>query len=346
VLKAAMLSYGNRKALIRKSLASPTRRAEPGDRMAHVGPITHASGMQIMPLLKAGVCNYLVEQYDDRGLLETIQSERITRLFMVPAMINRLVNLPGVEDYDLSSLNLIIYGAAPMAPTLVKRAMEVFGPILAQGYGAGETCSLVTILTEADHLDSTDNYRRLASCGRCYFETDLRVVNEQFEDIKPGEIGEIVTKGEDIMQGYWNAPELTAEVMRDGYYLTGDLATVDELGYIFIVDRKKEMIISGGFNVYPTEVEQVLYAMPDIFEAAVVGVPDDQWGEAVKAVVVLKPGKQLDAEAIIAYCGEHLAGFKKPRSVDFVDELPKNPNGKVVRRLVRDAYWKNADRKI
>ena len=148
------------------------------------------------------------------------------------------------------------------------------------------------------------------------------------------------------MQGYWNAPELTAEVMRDGYYLTGDLATVDELGYIFIVDRKKEMIISGGFNVYPTEVEQVLYAMPEIFEAAVVGVPDDQWGEAVKAVVVLKPGKQLDAEAIIAYCGEHLAGFTKPRSVDFVDELPKNPNGKVVRRLVRDAYWKNADRKI
>lgn len=346
VLKAAMLTYGNRKALIRKSLASPTRRAEPGDRMAHVGPITHASGMQIMPLLKAGVCNYLVEQYDDRGLLETIQRERITRLFMVPAMINRLVNLPGVEDYDLSSLNLIIYGAAPMAPALVKRAMAVFGPILAQGYGAGETCSLVTILTEADHLDSTDNYRRLASCGRCYFETDLRVVNDQFEDVKPGEIGEIVTKGEDIMKGYWNAPELTAEVMRDGYYLTGDLATVDELGYIFIVDRKKEMIISGGFNVYPTEVEQVLYAMPEIFEAAVVGVPDEQWGEAVKAVVVLKPGKELDADAIMAYCGEHLAGFKKPRSVDFVSELPKNPNGKVVRRLVRDAYWKNADRKI
>lgn len=347
VLKAAMLSYGNRKALLRKSSNSPTRRAQPGEVMAHVGPITHASGMQIMPLLSIGVCNLLVEQYDDRALLETVQRERVNRLFLVPAMINRLVNVPDVQKYDLSSLNLVFYGAAPMAPALVRRAMEVFGPILAQGYGAGETCSLVSVLTERDHVDSLNgDQKRLASCGRCYFETDLRVVNDQFEDVQPGEIGEIVARGDDIMQGYWQAPELTAEVMRDGYYLTGDLATVDEQGYIFIVDRKKEMIISGGFNVYPTEVEQVLYSMPQIFEAAVVGVPDEQWGEAIKAVVVLKPGQQLSAEEIIQYCGQHLAGFKKPRSVDFVKELPKNPNGKVVRRLVRDSYWQGAARKI
>lgn len=204
----------------------------------------------------------------------------------------------------------------------------------------------MTVLTEQDHLVKDCDVRRLASCGRCYFETDLRVVDAQFEDIKPGEIGEIVVKGADIMKGYWQAPELTAEVMRDGYYLTGDLATVDELGYVFIVDRKKEMIISGGFNVYPTEVEQVLYSLPQIFEAAVVGVPDPQWGEAIKAVVVLKSGASLDQEQIIEYCAQHLAGFKKPRSVDFIDELPKNPNGKVVRRLVRDEYWKNSDRKI
>ncbi len=346
VLKAAMLTFGNRKALVRKSIASPTRRAGPGDVMAHVGPITHASGMQIMPLLVAGACNLLIERYDDQALLETIQRERVTRLFLVPAMINRLVNLPGVERYDLSSLSLVMYGAAPMAPALVKRAIEVFGPILAQGYGAGETCSLVTILTEQDHLVEDGNYQRLASCGRCYFETDLRVVNEQFEDVGPGEIGEIVVKGPDIMKGYWQAPELTAEVMRDGYYLTGDLATVDEHGYVFIVDRKKEMIISGGFNVYPSEVEQVLYSLPQVFEAAVVGVPDEQWGEAIKAVVVIKPGQSLDEAEVIEHCGRHLAGFKKPRSVDFVDELPKNPNGKVVRRLVRNAYWKDSDRKI
>ncbi|PCC98167.1 class I adenylate-forming enzyme family protein [Halopseudomonas pelagia] len=347
VLKAAMLSFGNRKALIRKSGNSPTRRAQPGDVMAHVGPVTHASGMQIMPLLSVGACNLLIEQYDDRRLLETIQSERVNRLFLVPAMINRLVNYPRVEQFDLSSLNLVLYGAAPMAPTLVKRAMDVFGPILAQGYGAGETCSLVSVLTESDHIRSLKgDEKRLASCGRCYFDTDLRVVNEQFEDVQPGEIGEIVAKGDDIMQGYWQAPELTAEVMKDGYYLTGDLATVDELGYIFIVDRKKEMIISGGFNVYPTEVEQVLYRLPQIFEAAVVGVPDEQWGEAIKAVVVLKPEQQISAEEIIQYCAEHLAGFKKPRSVDFVSELPKNPNGKVVRRLVRDSYWQKAERQI
>ncbi|EMB4115356.1 TPA: AMP-binding protein [Pseudomonas aeruginosa] len=346
VLKAAMLSYGNRKALIRKSIASPTRRAAPGDVMAHVGPITHASGMQIMPLLALGACNLLLERYEDRLLLETIQRERVTRLFLVPAMINRLVNVPEVDRYDLSSLRLVMYGAAPMAPAQVKRAIEVFGPILAQGYGAGETCSLVTVLTEQDHLIEGDDHNRLASCGRCYFETDLRVVNEQFEDVKPGEIGEIVVKGPDIMQGYWQAPELTAEVMRDGYYLTGDLAKVDERGYVFIVDRKKEMIISGGFNIYPTEVEQVLYTLPQIFEAAVVGVPDEQWGEAIRAVVVLKPGESLTAEQIIEHCGRSLAGFKKPRAVDFVSELPKNPNGKVVRRVIREAYWQNSERRI
>ncbi|MBT8764923.1 AMP-binding protein [Metapseudomonas boanensis] len=346
VLKAAMLSFGNRKALIRKSIASPTRRAAPGDVMAHVGPITHASGMQIMPLLAVGACNLLLERYDDRLLLETIERERVTRLFLVPAMINRLVNFPEVERFDLSSLRLVMYGAAPMAPALVKRAIGVFGPILAQGYGAGETCSLVTVLTEQDHLVEDGDYRRLASCGRCYFETDLRVVNEVFKDVRPGEIGEIVVKGPDIMQGYWQAPELTAEVMRDGYYLTGDLAIVDEHGYVFIVDRKKEMIISGGFNIYPTEVEQVLYSLPQVFEAAVVGVPDEQWGEAVRAVVVLKPGETLSAEAIIEHCGRTLAGFKKPRAVDFVKELPKNPNGKVVRRLIREAYWQNSERRI
>ncbi len=346
VLKAAMLSVGNRKALIRKSIASPTRRAGPGDIMAHVGPITHASGMQLMPLLAVGACNLLLDRYDDQLLLETIQREGVTRLFLVPAMINRLVNFPGVERYDLSSLRLVMYGAAPMAPALVKRAIEVFGPILAQGYGAGETCSLVTVLTEQDHLCEDGDYRRLASCGRCYFETDLRVVNDDFSDVQPGEVGEIVVKGPDIMQGYWRAPHLTAEVMRDGYYLTGDLATVDQQGYVFIVDRKKEMIISGGFNIYPSEVEQVLYSLPQVFEAAVVGVPDEQWGEAVRAVIVLKPGMQLQEHEVIEHCAQALAGFKKPRGVDFVSELPKNPNGKVVRRLIRDAYWQNSERRI
>jgi acyl-CoA synthetase (AMP-forming)/AMP-acid ligase II len=346
VLKAAMLSFGNRKALVRKSIASPTRRSGSGDVMAHVGPITHASGMQIMPLLAVGACNLLLDRYDDRLLLETIQRERVTRLFLVPAMINRLVNYPGVERFDLSSLKLVMYGAAPMAPPLVKKAIELFGPILAQGYGAGETCSLVTVLTEQDHLVEDGDYQRLASCGRCYFETDLRVVNEAFEDVAPGEVGEIVVKGPDVMQGYWRAPALTAEVMRDGYYLTGDLATVDAQGYVFIVDRKKEMIISGGFNVYPSEVEQVIYGFPEVFEVAVVGVPDAQWGEAVRAVVVLKPGAQLEAAELIERCGRALAGFKKPRGVDFVSELPKNPNGKVVRRLVRDTYWQHSERRI
>ena len=346
VLKAAMLSVGNRKALIRKSIASPTRRAAPDDVMAHVGPITHASGMQLMPLLAVGACNLLLERYDDQLLLESIQREGVTRLFLVPAMINRLVNFPGVERYDLSSLRLVMYGAAPMAPSLVKRAIEVFGPILAQGYGAGETCSLVTVLTEQDHLCENGDYRRLASCGRCYFETDLRVVNEAFEDVQPGEIGEIVVKGPDIMQGYWRAPELTAEVLKNGRYHTGDLARMDEQGFVYIVDRKKDMVISGGFNVYPSEVESVLYEHASVADACVFAIPDDKWGEAVAAHIVLKPGLAGDSAALDRFCAERLGGFKRPRHIEFVQQLPKNPNGKVMRRAVQAPYWANHARKV
>lgn len=347
VLKAAMQTFGNRQAMLRKFLMSPMRRAMPGDVQAHVGPITHASGMNLMYLIYCGAASLLLGRFEETELLSTIQKERVTRLFMVPTMINRIVNHTDIGRYDLSSLRLVLYGAAPMAPALVEKAIALFGPILAQGYGAGETNSMVTILTEQDHVDAlAHNPKRLGSCGRCYSETDVRVVDSENRDIQPGEVGEIIVRGDDIMKGYWNAPDLTAEAIVNGYYLTGDLATVDDEGYIYIVDRKKEMMICGGFNIYPAEIEQVLFAHPAIYEAAAVGVPDDDLGEQIKAVVVLKPGQSASAENIMAFCAERLPGFKRPRSVDFTQDLPKNPNGKIVRRLVREPFWAGKERQV
>ena len=191
-----------------------------------------------------------------------------------------------------------------------------------------------------------NNPKRLASCGRCYSETEVRVVDDKDQDVKIGEVGEIIVRGADIMKGYWNAPDLTAEAIINGYYRTGDLAQVDDEGYIYIVDRKKEMMICGGFNIYPAEIEQVLFAHPAIYEGAAVGVPDEDMGEAIKAVVVLKPGHSATAEEIMAFCAERLPGFKRPRSVDFTNDLPKNPNGKIVRRLVREPFWAGKERRV
>lgn len=347
VLKAAMQTFGNREAMLRKFLMSPMRRAMPGDVQAHVGPITHASGMNLMYLIYCGATSLLLGRFEETELLQAIERERVTRLFMVPTMINRIVNHPEINRYDLSSLRLVLYGAAPMAPALVEKAIGLFGPILTQGYGAGETNSMVTLLTEQDHVDAlAHNPKRLASCGRCYAETEVRIVDAQDKDIQVGEVGEIIVRGADVMKGYWNAPELTSEAIVNGYYRTGDLATIDDEGYIYIVDRKKEMIISGGFNIYPAEIEQVLYAHPDIYEAAAVGIPDEEWGEQIKAVVVLKPGHSVSAQHIMDFCAKDLPGFKRPRSVDFTQELPKNPNGKIVRRLVREPFWAGKERQV
>lgn len=347
VLKAAMQTFGNRLAMLRKFLMSPMRRAMPDDVQAHVGPVTHASGMNLMYLAYCGAASLLLGRFDEAELLKAIEQERVTRLFMVPTMINRMVHHPDIAKYDLSSLRLVLYGAAPMAPALVEKAIATFGPIMVQGYGAGETNSMVTLLTEQDHVDAlASNPRRLASCGRCYVETEVRVVTDAGQDVGPGEVGEIIVRGDDVMVGYWRAPELTAEAVIDGYYRTGDLAMVDDEGYIYIVDRKKEMIICGGFNIYPAEIEQILFAHPDIYEAAAVGIPDEEWGEQIKAVVVLKPERTASAEDILAFCAKSLPGFKRPRSVDFAQELPKNPNGKIVRRLVREPYWAGKERRV
>ncbi|AOY94366.1 AMP-dependent synthetase [Cupriavidus sp. USMAA2-4] len=346
-IKAAVQSYGNRMASLRKMLLGMDRQARPGDRLALIGPVTHASGMLMQPFLYCGATLVLFDRFEPAHFLAEVARLRITHVFMVPAMIHMLLADPALEQADLSSLKTLSYGAAPMAPARIREAWERIGPILSQGYGASESTSGVTRLSTADHAEAiAGRPGRLASCGRPHGETEVRVVDEQGREVAGDAIGEIVIRGEDVFQGYWGEPELTREVLVDGWLRTGDLARVDEEGFIYLVDRKKDMIISGGFNVYPTEVEAVLYQHPDVMEACVISVPDATWGESVKAVVALRPGRALEAAALIAHCRERIADYKTPRSVEFVGELPKNPSGKVARKVVREPYWQGVARRV
>ena len=346
-IKAAMQTYGNRLASLRKILLGMDSPAHPGDRLALIGPVTHASGMLMQPYLYCGATLVLFDTFEPEYFLREIERLRITHTFMVPAMINMVLNEPVLDRADLGSLKTLGYGAAPMAPARIQEAWARIGPVLSQGYGASESTSGVTRLSIADHACAIAHRpERLASCGRPLGETEVRVIDEQSREVTVDAIGEIVIRGEDVFRGYWGAPDLTGEVLVDGWLRTGDLARVDEEGFIYLVDRKKDMIVSGGFNVYPTEVEASLYQHPDVMEVCVVGVPDEKWGESVKAVVVLKSGRNTVADELIAHCRARLADYKLPRTVNFVADLPKNASGKIARKLVREQYWQGFARRV
>lgn len=346
VLKAAMQTFGNRLAQLRKFLV----RAEslrPGDLLGLVGPITHASGMQLVPALCSGATVRLFSGFEPGRFIAEMKRERVTHTFMVPTMINMLLAEVQGQYRPLPDLQRLGYGAAPMAPARIMQAMDVFGPVLSQGYGAGETTSGVCGLSVEDHLFARAAMPgRLASCGRPFLESQVDIVDDEGLPVATGDIGEIVVGGADIFAGYWRAPELTAEVLKNGRYHTGDLARADDEGYIYIVDRKKDMVISGGFNVYPSEVEAVLYQHAAVDEACVFSVPDDKWGEAVAAHIVLKAGVAADAAALDAFCAERLAGFKRPRRIEFVEALQKNANGKIARKAIQSPYWAGHDRRV
>jgi acyl-CoA synthetase (AMP-forming)/AMP-acid ligase II len=289
-LKAAMQTFGNRLAQLRKFLMRGEAGRD-GDVLGLVGPITHASGMQLVPALCSGTSIRLFRGFDPDRWLHEMHVARVTHTFLVPTMIHMLIEAQEQRYRPLPDLRRLGYGAAPMAPARILRAMDLFGPVLAQGYGAGETTSGVCALTIEDHVHARAvRPERLASCGRPLLECEVDIVGDDGQPLGVGEVGEIVVGGPDVFAGYWRAPELTAEVLKQGRYHTGDLARRDEDGYLYIVDRKKDMVISGGFNVYPTEVEAVLYQHPAVAEACVFAVPDDKWGEVVAAHVVLKPG--------------------------------------------------------
>jgi len=345
--KAAMQTVGNRMTSVRKVVMGRMR-CEPGEVLALAGPVSHASGMFMQPWLAQGGTLLLLDRFEPDSLLAAIARHRACGTFLVPTMISAILADGALKRHDHASLRFVNYGAAPMAPARIREAWEAFGPVLAQGYGAGETTGGLVFLNTHDHRLGIEGGREelLLSCGRAIGESRVELLDDDGHIVPAGAIGEICVRGPDVFAGYWREPELSRAAVVDGWLHTGDLARMDEEGYIFIVDRKKDMIVSGGFNVYPAEVEQALYQHPAVQDACVVGVPDDHWGEVVKAVVTLRDGATASAADLIEHCGARLAGFKKPRSVDFVDALPKNANGKLSRKELKARYWQGRERMV
>lgn len=313
-----------------------------------VAPMTHAAGSVALPLLAVGATQVLMKTFDAKKVLQAIGRHRVTHLFLPPTAVYMLLAEPGVRDHDYSSLEYFIYAAAPMSVEKVRQAMDVFGPVMVQTYGQTEAGALIgTFFSSAAHQAALrDKPERLASCGQATLLTKLKIVDDDGRTLPFGEKGEIAIGGDFQMLGYYKNDAATAEVRRDGWVYTGDIGRMDEDGFVYIVDRKREMIITGGFNVYPSEIEQAIFTHPAVQDCVVIGVPDEKWGEAVKAIVQLKPGESATEPEIIAVCKQRLGSVMAPKSVEFWPDLPKSAVGKVVRRVVREKYWAGRDRAV
>ncbi|HEY6981502.1 MAG TPA: fatty acid--CoA ligase [Reyranella sp.] len=308
-------------------------------------PMFHIGGAGWgMAGLYAGAVNHVVREFVAAEILELIQRERIEVILLVPAMILFLVQAPQIRETDLSSLKLIVYGAAPIPAELLKQAMAVFGCGFQQVYGLTETTGAVTLLPPEDH-DPSDP-RKLLSCGYAQKEVELRIVDANGHDRPVGEVGEIAIRSPQVMGGYWKLPEATARAFKGDWFLSGDAGYLDGKGYLYIHDRVKDMIVSGGENIYPAEVESALFGHPAVADVAVIGVPDERWGEAVKAVVVRKAGAEVMPGELIDWARDRIAGYKLPKSIDFIDALPRNPTGKILKRELRKAYWGDRERQV
>jgi acyl-CoA synthetase (AMP-forming)/AMP-acid ligase II len=348
--KGAMLTHRNLLAMTMNVYGDICPGLGPTDVVLHAAPLSHGSGLYALPNVAKAATNVILESktFDPELVLATIEQHRVTNMFAAPTMVKRLVDNPAIERHDHRSLRVCIYGGGPMLVEDLKTAMRVLGPCLVQLYGQAESPMTITYLPHRDHvLDGTaEQERRLASAGFARTDVEVRVVGPDETELPPGEIGEIVTRSDLVMKGYWRNPQATAEAIRDGWLHTGDVGSMDGDGYLFIMDRSKDMIISGGENIYPREIEEVIIRHPAVREVAVIGVPDATWGEAVKALVVVKPGVVLTGADVIAWCQEAVASYKKPKSVEFLAELPKNNYGKVLKRELRAAYWQGRDRLV
>jgi long-chain acyl-CoA synthetase len=304
----------------------------------HAAPMFHIVDFPLLFAAPAfGTCQVTMPKFSPQSFCETVERERVTYTVLVPTMINMLIQFPELKNYDLTSLERLAYGGSLMAPELIHRIREVLPNLkLVQGYGLSETGFLTGLL---DHEHTED---RLLSCGRPCPGIDLRIMDESGKEVVAGQRGELAARGANVMRGYWNNPEEMTHAFRDGVFRTGDVGYQDTDGYFYIMDRLKDMIVTGGENVYSGEVETVIYAHPAVREAAIFGIPDPKWGELVMACVVLKPGAILSADDLIAYCRRSLANYKVPRRIEFLDtELPKSGTGKILKRILRERFLKS-----
>ncbi|MGQ9645694.1 MAG: long-chain-fatty-acid--CoA ligase [Thermodesulfobacteriota bacterium] len=322
------------------------------DRWIHVAPLFHlADAWATWAITWVGGTHVLLREFNSRVVLQTIEKERVTLTNLIPTMLNLMVNDPDVGKYDYRSLRVLLSGGAPIAPEVVRKIVETFRCDYIQTYGMTETSPYLTLSILKEHLDGLpyeDRLRFKTKTGREFIGVELKVVNDRGEEIRKDEkeVGEIIVRGDIVTKGYWKLPQETAKSIKDGWLYTGDMAVMDEEGYVTIVDRKKDMILTGGENVYSTEVENVLYMHPAILECAVIGVPDEKWGEAVKGIVVLKPGKSATEQEIIQFCKEKMAHYKAPKSIDFIEALPRTGSGKIHKKGLRDPYWANYQKKV
>lgn len=344
--KGVMLTHANLYlAMLNSQIIVPR---ESGGIGLVVAPFFHIAGCGLSSQLLGRLSTQVVlPAFDEVAVLSAIQNEKVTEMFLVPTMIMRLIGHPRFMEFDLSSLRILMYGAAPIDAALLERAMRAFpGVDFCQVYGMTELAPVVAVLDSADHQPGPDRARHLRAAGKPVPIAELRIVDANDRELEPGQVGEICARGPMVMKGYWNKPEQTASALRGGWMHTGDGGYMDEDGYLYVVDRLKDMIVSGGENVYSAEVENAIASLPQVSMCAVIGVPDDVWGERVHAVVMLHPGQVLTADELVVHCKTQIAGYKCPRSVEFLAELPLSPAGKLQKYVLRERHWAGRERQV
>ncbi|MET3792508.1 long-chain-fatty-acid--CoA ligase [Aquamicrobium terrae] len=347
--KGAMETHRNLLTMVQQFRQTLLADTNEFDVMLHLAPIAHGTASVGLAHLAAGAAQTfpLTSSFDAEKVFELIQKLKVSASFLAPTMVQMLLQSKAAHQYDLSSLKNIIYGGGPMYVEVLKQAIETFGPVFSQIYGQGEAPMTCTGLHKSEHnLNDPIAFSRLGSAGREMPGVMVRVVDEDGKPAPVGTPGEIIVRSDLVMPGYWNRPDATSETLKNGWLHTGDVGYLDEAGYLFITDRIKDMIISGGANIYPREIEEVLLQHPAVAEVCVFGVPDEQWGESVKAVVVLEAGRTASADELILFARDRMASYKKPKSVEFASSLPKSAFGKVLKRELRQPYWAKVTRAV
>lgn len=346
--KGIMISHLNVIAHVEQSMCASIAGRAPGARALLTTPIYHAAGvLRIMTAAINGGTVVLMEHFEPRLFLHNLATLRINTVNMVPAIVQQLLEMPEIRGLRFPDLQVIYYGAAPIADSVLRRALETFECPLIQGYGLSESTGGIAYLNEVDHQKALAGQPELLkSTGRAVVLAELRVVDADGNPVPPGTVGELCVRGPNVMKGYWRNPEGTAQAIRDGWLHSGDAAYVDADGYVYLQDRIKDMIVSGGTNIYPSEIESALLEHPALLDVAVIGIPHEKWGEAALAVCVSRTGEPLAPEELIEFCRSRLGGYKIPRHYSFVPELPRNASGKVLKRVLREPYWAGHARSI